>query len=225
MFDTASKFVSALEDLLRYVAPGFVGVAMILVAYPAASLPPYLLSVGPPYVLVVGGVLAGVILNSCHVAILEDLLCFLVLCAYRPFSGKLTNKVEKLSSWQMLRRLEARREFRRTSSKKEAEDFQHRHDRFGATLTFLYCASYPGLAIALYQCVMHQQLSRSALLSGLFFLFFGIACDFSYTRHDMWAATHFDESTSRKDPVPQQSLILWEAKHHEYEHDEDKHGS
>jgi hypothetical protein len=188
MFETPSKFVSALEDLLRYVAPGFVGVALVLLTLPAKNLPSYLLGVNPGYLLVGSGILAGVILNSCHVAILEDLLCLLVLRTCRRFLPDFPNEVWGKSSRKALLLLEERREFRRSSSEK-AKQFQIRHDRFGATLTFLYCASYPGLGITIYQA-SRLHLSWFALLTGLFFLVFGIACDINYTRRDIWAATH-----------------------------------
>jgi hypothetical protein len=203
MFETASKFVSALEDLLRYVAPGFVGVALILVTLPAINLPPYLLSVGPGYVLVASGVLIGVILNSCHVAILEDLLCLLVLHTCRRFLPQFPENLQGKSSRQTLLRLEEHREFRRSFSEK-TKQFQNRHDRFGATLTFLYCTSYSGLAIAIYQA-FRLHLASLALLTGLFFLIFGIACDITYTRHDIWAATYFKEPDSTKDLRRQQA--------------------
>ena len=95
----------------------------------------------------------------------------------------------------MLLTLEAQREFRRTSKDERAKGFQCRHDRFGASLTFLYCASYPGLAIALYQGLMSLHVTRVSLFTGLLLLFFAIACDVGYTRRDIWAAIRFYQSS------------------------------
>ena len=194
MFDTASKFLAALEDLLRYVAPGFVGVALLLISFPTDNLPANLTAVGSSSLMLAGSVLIGVILNSCHVALLEDLFCWPVVFAYRHGARKFTEKVRKSSTCQMLRELEAQREFRRTSIDERAKHFQCRHDRFGASLTFLYCASYPGLAIAFYQCLMSLYVNRVALFTGLLLLFFAVACDVNYTRRDIWAAKRFHQS-------------------------------
>ena len=194
MLDKAANFLAAIEDLLRYVAPGFVGVAVLLLSFPALALPTNIASVGTPYLISVGGVLLGVILNSCHVAVLEDAFCLLVLLVYRLFSSQHRNSDK--SVFQMLQRLEAQREFRRTSQNPRAEQFQRRHDRFGASLTFLYCACYPGLAVTFYEWFFSRPVNRVALLTGVFCLLFALACDVTYTRRDIWAAAEFPESNA-----------------------------
>jgi hypothetical protein len=189
MFETASNFVAAIEDLLRYVAPGFVAVALFLVTFPSFTLPGNLTIIGAPYLVFGSGILAGVILNSCHVAILEDVFCWLVVWSYNTFAPTFTKKIPTSSTSLMMQVLERRREFRRSSSNERARQFQRRHDRFGASLTFLYCASYPGLIIVFYQALTSRPVSRMALITGLSFLFFAVACDATYTRRDIWAAT------------------------------------
>jgi hypothetical protein len=190
MLDKATTFLAAIEDLLRYVAPGFVGAAVFLLSFPGFTFPSNIALVGAPYLLSVSGILLGVILNGCHVAVLEDAFCLLVLFFYW-LRKKHRNSYK--SPLEMLQRLEAQRGFRRTSSKQRAKEFQRRHDRLGASLTFLYCASYPGLVVTFYQWFWSPSVSHVALLTGIIFLLFALVCDATYTRRDIWAAGEFSE--------------------------------
>jgi hypothetical protein len=178
-----TKIISSIEDVLRYVAPGFVGMALVVAAFGGSRSDIESLVSDRWTVLVVGAVLTGVILNSCHVAILEDLFCGVIIKAFwcvRTLKNKPVEGVDLLS-------MEWERELRRTSKERLPRHFQKRHDGLGATLTFLYCSSYPGLAIGI--CLMRRQDTcfEPFLVIGGGFLLFAIVCDVTYTLRDLRA--------------------------------------
>src|SRR5262245_51134856 len=82
MPDAVSSVVGSIEDIFRYVAPGFVAVGVVAIAFPDFGLP----AVGLEdrlSVLLGMGLLAGVILNTCHTALLEDVSCWFLVAWFR----------------------------------------------------------------------------------------------------------------------------------------------
>ncbi len=199
MSDTISSILDAIDTFLRYVAPGFIALALWLLAYPSLSDDPADLIRAHPEVALVGGLILGVTLNSIHVALIEDLFTMLVYLAYHiPFlRNRLPVSMQKLSTVQKFRAIEAQRIKRRISSDGPAKRFQDENDAYAATLTFLYCSSYSGLGIAVYQYFSNQCLFSLVLWSGVLFLLFALACDFRYAGLDVWAAREFPRLDSQ----------------------------
>jgi hypothetical protein len=192
--DTISKTVAGIEQFLRYVAPGFVAIAFCLWAYPAGSEVGGLsLLSGSGETLLVGIVL-GVLLNSLHVAVFEDLFCLLVYSAhrFRPLNARLPESLRSKGVRDIWRELEDRRLARRFANDGRESRFQKSHDGLGATLTFLYCSSYPALAICAYQLVTCTTLNCAVLGAGLGLLVAGFICDVRYTELDAYGFEKYE---------------------------------
>ena len=180
MADTVSTLFKSIEEILRYVAPGFVAVGFLLIAFPDYQHYFPTITVGHEYVLLIMALLFGVVLNSCHSALFEDWWCWVVVAC----------QCRTLKAHQKMRTLEEKREVRRTKTP-ELAAFQARHDRHGATLTFLFCASYPAFVIAGYQLWKGLDVQWPILVAGILFFVCGVASDWKYTRTDLWAANDF----------------------------------
>ena len=202
-----ATLVAALEDFLRYVAPGFVAIASLMIGSPGFNNAYGALLVSQPEFLFLSGFILGVVLNSAHVAVLEDLFCFPVVWCYRRMrKAKLPAGLERRSTWDLMRELEIRRELRRTSNDERTVQFQRRHDRLGATLTFLYCASYPGLFVGLaFKAGLLSSIDKRPVEAGRLLFGFAVICGFRYTSQDIWAASRFAETERMDEDLPRAS--------------------
>ncbi len=206
MNDAITSTLEGIQKFLRYVAPGFVFIALLVVAYPSlfnqANDP---LRASTALALAVG-IIAGITLNSVHVAVLEDLLCLFVLLLYRTplLRDRLPEETRALTARANFLKMEEQRMRRRISDEGPARRFQQDNDSFAATLTFLYCSSYPGFAIAIYQCIVGDPVDGRLLLSGVIFLLVGVICDVRYVQIESWAIREFrlDQMPAVSPPRP-----------------------
>jgi hypothetical protein len=182
--DKAVDLLGSLEEFLRYIAPGFVGIAAILLATPALREEAIVRDLGAQLAFVGAGVLLGITINAAHVALFEDLFCLPVATVF------LFGVNEKLSGWpfKFMRTLELQRELRRGSVRQEVSLLQKRNDRLGATLTFLFCSSYPLLVVGHFIKGNH---SADIFSAGIAFFVLAVLCDVRYVWKDRWAATEF----------------------------------
>ena len=191
MNDAITGTLESIQKFLRYVAPGFVFLGLVAFIYPSAL--DFLEA--SPVIAATLGLLAGVTLNSLHVALIEDLIAFLIYTLYRrlPLLNRLLlEDMRTLDAMQIWREIEEQRLRRRYSADGPAQRFQSNNDSLAATLTFLYCSSYPGFLVAIFQVSRGEVVDLLALGSAVVFLLFGLACDVRYVQLELWAMGEFE---------------------------------
>ncbi len=191
MVDAISNLIRGLEQFLRYIAPGYVALAAVLYAIP--NRVPAVDQILGSYlgVAVLAGILLGVVINSIHVALIEDILCLIVHGLHR-FPGLRSRLPADLSRVTIRKRFlvleDARLRRRIQAEETPARRFQRVNDQLAATMTFLYCSSYPLLAVAVYEASEYSTPVNPVLLAaGIGLLILGAICDVRYTQLDLWA--------------------------------------
>lgn len=183
------------ESILRYVAPGFVFITLLLFEFPQLNDEPTDALRKNPEFIWIAALLLGVTLNGIHIALLEDVLCLLVYGLLWIFQGKnLRSRLNIDTIPDLFKELEQGRRLRKVSSSDSIKALQTRHDGIGATLTFLYCSAYPGFAIVAYEWLNDTPSNAVIFFISSMFLAFGIACDIHYTRCDIWLLEKFNSN-------------------------------
>jgi hypothetical protein len=201
MSDTISNIVQGVEQILRYVAPGFVALGLFILQFPWLVDKPDAIFRVEPGIALLAGLTMGVVLNSMHVALFENLLCSLICRIFRyRYVSEVPESLKDHSNRKMVLDLEKQRMLRRASEIPSVQSFQKDHDALGATLTFLYCASYPALLvffIIVYQwwtdCVTEDSHQWLVFAIGALFAAAAFLCDLRYTRQDAWAVRNFPQ--------------------------------
>src|SRR6185295_3840166 len=105
----------------------------------------------------------------------------------------LPNDMQEHSSMRQLLMLEVLREERRSSPSAPMRQFQVGHARLGATLTFLYCASYPCILMPLFRTQASVGARLATFAVGALLLLLGVCCDCRYTWRDVLAVRQFGQ--------------------------------
>lgn len=201
MSDTIASIVEGIQQILRYVAPGFVSLGLVILQFPELMNKADSIFRAEPGTAVLAGLTMGVVLNSVHTALLENWLCILVCWIFKyKYVNDVPQSLKNQSARKMMMDLEKQRMLRRNSEIVPVQGVQRDHDALGATLTFLYCASYPGFLIPLiplYQgwtgSITGASIHWIVPVIGALFLVAAFLCDFRYTRQDTWVARNFPQ--------------------------------
>ena len=133
------RLFSHLGTILRYFAPGFAALFVVLVIFPGSR--PFLLSGSPPVVVL--GMLLGVAIYGVHTgAVIRLLWVPLIIFFYKIFHWQ-----NPLLAYKTMFQLDEQRWLRRVSKGGEIGAIQSQMDHWAAMLNFLYCLSYAMILI------------------------------------------------------------------------------
>jgi len=194
MSDAIQTVLAGFASFLRYIASGFVGLAIFMLT--CEENPIELASKHTEFLAVLGNLL-GVSINSFHVVLLEDVAAFLMQQFWHlPYlNHRLPLAMRCMCPVERFRAIEEQRLRRRTAEDGPARRFQEQHDAFAATLTFLYCCSYPAFFVASYQPELAPEVPNYALRLGLLFLVAALLGELRFIGLDVWGASAYPQGS------------------------------
>src|SRR5262245_58234467 len=108
MSDAIKTILSGLTAFLRYFAPGFIALGLGVSLF---ATEPVVVLAQKLEILAIGAIVLGIILNSLHVALLEDLVALLVQQLWRIayLKARLPDGMKSLCAIERFRAIEAQR--------------------------------------------------------------------------------------------------------------------
>lgn len=146
MSDALETAFSHLETILRYVAPGFVALFVLMFA---AHEPPFDLFKYGPWAAV-GAILSGILIHTIHTAFLVRIIFWFIVFVQLSIGKRyIPNNYRSTSLWQKLLatstvvwNLDTEIYMREASESREVKAIYKSMARWTANVHFLYCTSY-----------------------------------------------------------------------------------
>ena len=194
--DIVAKLFSHLEEVLRYIAPGFVALFIIALMYNPFSFADEKF---PVWAIVTIAALSGFIIYGVSTSVFNRIcwwvITFLYCCVFHK--GDISEAEKHKSIIASMFELDTQRWLRRASEEPQVRSIQAQIDKWSAMLNFLYSTSY--LMILLPLC-LHGLLQYSdepclvnkwflITLLGLFILICALISEYGMTKREFWAKT------------------------------------
>lgn len=199
MGDLLEKALSRIDTIIRYIAPGFVALFVIL----ACATDIHLFqnqsnSVYPAWAIVVAAALAGVLVYSVHTgAIVHGVALLIIPLHKRYLKYPEISEHRSKRSVNVMFDLDTERWLRRCSRYEEVRNIQDELDKWAAMLNFLYCSSYLMILIPLYFRFSHPSKVScywwhlSCL--GALMLLFALISSFRIITRQFWALKRYPQ--------------------------------
>ena len=151
MVDVIDKILSRIDIILRYIAPGFVALFVLLASAPCIRLFQNQ-SVYPTWTVVLAAALVGVLVYSVHTGATVHGFAFLIIFLYKRYLKYpgVPDEYQSKRSINVMFDLDTERWLLRNSPDKKVQGIQSELDSWSAMLNFLYCSSYLIVLIPLY---------------------------------------------------------------------------
>jgi len=181
MAEVAEKILAHIGTVLRYVAPGFVALFVLVGLDTKLTKSLWTGSGSLPLVAVLLAAVLGFGIYSVHKAI-PLLSSSLILCLHRRFGRTATVCLDR-ERW-----------LRRSSDDPQVKGVQEELDRWSAMINFLYCSGYSMIFLPLIIERIQQITLESrnlTMLLGFGLLVCAWISDFRETRHEFWALEEY----------------------------------
>ena len=193
MGDILEKALSRIDTIMRYIAPGFVALFVLLTSAPNIHLfQNQSNSVYPTWAIVVAAALAGVLVYSVHTgAIVHGVALLIIPLHKRYLKYPEVSEYRSKQSLNVMFDLDSERWLRRCSPHEEVRKIQGELDKWAAMLNFLYCSSYLMILIPSY-----LRFSYPSMVScywwhlsclGVLMLLFALISSFRIITRQFWA--------------------------------------
>lgn len=195
MPELINNALARLETLLRYVAPGFVLLLLLMLLDPPLRTKALNGNI-PAWMVVLSAALAGVGLYSVHTGVILRLVFWRAVVALLiKCSPWLQPSDRSKSAREVMFHLDTERWSRRASADREVVIIQGELDRWASLVNFLYCSGY-ALIVAPLIALERGSTSEShywlvCLLGGLLLLVFACISNYGMTDRALWAATKY----------------------------------
>jgi len=193
MADAFEEILSHLGTFLRYIAPGFVALAVVLAVMQCSRA---IIHNYPEWVIIAGAALAGVIIYSMHTGSIVRLWAIIIIFLHVkwPRSGSFSKNSKKLQGKSLSRLmfdLDTERWKRRASKDRVAKQIQKEMDTWANMLNFLYCSSYYVAVIPLclrwLQPALTQPYWGYVSILGVVMFFSALYSSYRIINREFWA--------------------------------------
>jgi len=194
MSNVVDSVFSSLENILRYIAPGFV--ALFILIFVENSFSPFQHGPNsryPDWVNIIIAVITGFLIYSIHKSVFAHIFWRIVISLQRHLTKQrwVPDSYRLKSTAQIMFDLDTERWKRRASNDKEVLSIQKELDKWSSMLNFLYCSSYPMILIPLGTKCMCPNFVNPCWLylfcTGLVVLLFALISECRITIREFWA--------------------------------------
>jgi len=200
MSEITESVLSRLDAVLRYIAPGFV--ALFVVVAVQNGLDSHWTNAfgGSVWPAVLLAALLGVMVYSIHTSIIVRVIWFVIVLFHRilPWSWWIPERFQrdfqtKMSTGRVMFDLDTERWQRRASDDREVKAVQGELNKWAAMLNYLYCSSYPAILLPiLLKCNGVAKGNWCLVLGvGIMLLLCAVISDWRITLREFWAADKY----------------------------------
>ncbi len=191
MANPIESVFSQLGTILRYIASGFVAVVFVHLA--KVDVPPLVHHLTPELQLwgiVVAASLLGFSIYAVSSNVIVPLVFWrIVVCLHKKVhKGLIPEEHRKDSVKELMHALGNQRWVRRAQKGGAAKHIQVELDKWGASMSFLYCSSYPMIVIALWKGIAERQCTIGfwgIMGTGVFLLLCAVISDYLLTEKEL----------------------------------------